>query len=161
MELFSVEVLFDDGGLFDGELGGLGTGDGLGIGFLHGMEFVCPCELGAAFLWELGVGALGGLGFALRCLRSLVDRACTLAVGVRISFWWSCKFLVLSEPDLLLSRTDLSLVATVEGGGYDWDHHRGTMTGKCAAGVWMVGVGVSLRDADPRVLGVLLLVLIF
>jgi hypothetical protein len=35
------------------------------------------------------------------------------------------------------------------------------MTGKCAAGVWMVGVGVSLRDSDPRVLGVLLLVLIF
>jgi hypothetical protein len=66
LELFSVEFLFDGGGLFDGELGGLGTGDGLGIGVLHGMEFVCPvcpCELGAAFLWELGVGSLGGLGF--------------------------------------------------------------------------------------------------
>ena len=117
MELFSVEVLFDGGGLFCGELGGLGTGDGLGIGVLRGMEFVCPRELGAAFLWELGVGTLGGLGFALLCLRSLVDRACTLAVGTCISFWWSCKFLVLSEPDLLLSRTDFSLVVTVEGGG--------------------------------------------
>jgi len=41
LELFSVEVLFDGGELFDGELGGLGTGDGLGIGVLHGMEFVC------------------------------------------------------------------------------------------------------------------------
>ena len=35
------------------------------------------------------------------------------------------------------------------------------MTGKCAAGVWMVVFGVPLRDADPWVLGVLLLVLIF
>jgi hypothetical protein len=35
------------------------------------------------------------------------------------------------------------------------------MSGKCAAVVWMVGFGFSLRDADPRVLGVLLLVLIF
>jgi hypothetical protein len=116
LELFSVEVLFDGGELFDGELGGLGTGDGLGIGVLRGMELACRCELGAAFLWELGVGTLRGLGIALLCLRSLVDRACTLAVGACISFWWSCKFLVLSEPDLLLSRPDLSLVATVEGG---------------------------------------------
>ena len=71
--------------------------------------------------------------------------------------------MVLSEPDLLISRTDLSLVATVEG-GHDWDHHRGGMSGKCAAGVWMVGTtgfGVPLRDADPWALGVLLLVLIF
>ena len=117
LELFSVEGLFDGGELFDGELGGLGTGDGLVIEVLHGMEFVCPCELGAAFLWELGVGTLVGLGFALLRLRSLVDRACTLAVGTCISFWWWCKFLVLSEPDLLLSRPDLSLVATVEGWG--------------------------------------------
>ena len=115
MELFSVDGLIDGGELFDGESGGLGTGDGLRIGVLHGMEFVCPRELGAAFLCELGVGILGGLGFVLLCLRSLVDRACTLAVGACISFWWSCKFLVLSEPDLLLSRTGLSLVATVEG----------------------------------------------
>ena len=64
--------------------------------------------------WVLGLWV--DWGFELRCLRSLVDRACTLAVGACISFWWSCKFLVLSEPDLLLSRTDLSLVATVEGG---------------------------------------------
>ena len=116
MELLSVEGLFDGGGLFGGEFDGLGTGGGLGTGVLCGMEFAFPCELGAAFLCELGVGTLGGLGVGLLCLRSLVDRACTLAVGACISFWWSCKFLVLSEPDLLLSRTDLSLVATVEGG---------------------------------------------
>ena len=38
------------------------------------------------------------------------------------------------------------------------------MSGMYAAGIWMVetiGFGVPLRDADPWVLGVLLLVIIF
>ena len=118
MELFYVEVLEECDGLFSGELGGLG------FGVLCEMGFAFPRELRAAFLCELGVGILGGLGggfscvlrIAFLCLRSLVDRACTLAVGTCISFWLSRKFLVLSEPDLLLYRTDFSLVVTVEGG---------------------------------------------
>ena len=110
LELFSVEVLEECDGLFGGELGRLGTG------VLCEMLFAFPCELGAAFLCELEFVTLGGLGVGFLCLRSLGDRACTLAVGTCISFWWLCKVLVLSEPDLLLSRTDFSLVETVEGG---------------------------------------------